>query len=93
MATILLGTRNKLEVAAADVLGFLMQSKTLKVIIEPEVVAALAVLAENINTAIADVDNSVKTPWNFSVDEKTLDNLRAVWPALLNFMSSIGVKI
>ena len=92
MASVLISIENKVEVAAADVLDFLARSRVVQATVEPEAIAALAVLIGNINTTISTAKESAKAPWNLSLDGQTAYDLYAVWPALIRFMNSLGIR-
>ena len=93
MAGILVDIEHGVEVAAADMLKFLMQSQAAAVKMEPGVLAAFAVLLGAMQTALTAVGESASTPLNITLDAQTAVDLRAIWPAVEKFAAALGVKL
>jgi hypothetical protein len=93
MANILLGLEHGVEVAAEDILKFVsgVLSATSKV--EPGAIAGLGVLLGVVAKTLGDLNGVVANPLNFSLDAVTVQDLRAVWPAVVQFAGSIGIKL
>ena len=93
MANILLGIEHGVEVAAEDILKFVTGTLSVGTKVEPGVVAGLGVLLGTVAKAIGDVKGVVANPLNFSLDTTTVKDLEAVWPAVVQFAGSIGIKL
>ncbi len=91
MANILVNIEKGIEIAAEDALKWLSgANKALHA--APEVVAALATLIAAVEKPLADVAVAAKTPLNISLDIHTVQDLKATWPAVKQFLASFGVK-
>ncbi len=91
MANILVNIEKGIEIAAEDALKWLTgANKALHA--APEVVAALATLIAAVEKPLADVTLAAKTPLNISLDIRTVQDLKATWPAVKQFLASFGVK-
>jgi hypothetical protein len=42
---------------------------------------------------LGDVSGVVANPLNFSLDAATIQDLKTVWPAIVQFSGSIGIKL
>jgi hypothetical protein len=93
MANILLGIEHGIEVAAEDVLKFLSGVKDLSSKVNPDAIAGLGVLLGTVTKAMEDVSAAAANPLNFSLDAATVQDLKAVWPAVVKFAASIGIKL
>jgi hypothetical protein len=93
MANILLGIEHGVEVAAEDILKFVGGALSIGNKVEPGVVAGLGVLLGTVAKALGDVNGVAVNPLNFSLDAATVKDLEAVWPAVVQFASSIGIKL
>jgi hypothetical protein len=93
MANILLGIEHGVEVAAEDILKFVTGALSIGSKVEPGVVAGLGVLLGTVAKALGDVNGVAANPLNFSLDAATVKDLEAVWPAVVQFASSIGIKL
>ena len=93
MANILLGIEHGVEVAAEDVLKFVSGAKVATSKVAPDVVAALGVLLGTVAKTIGDVNGVVANPLNLSLDAATIQDLKTVWPAIVQFAASIGIKL
>lgn len=91
MANILVNIEKGIEIAAEDVLKWLSgANKALRA--APEVVAALATLIGALEKPLADVAVASQTPLNIALDIQTVRDLKATWPAVKQFLGTLGVK-
>lgn len=93
MANILLSIEHGVEVAAEDVLKFVSGIAKITSTIEPNAIAGLGVLLGAVTKALADVSAAAANPLNLTLDATTVQDLKAVWPAVVQFASSIGIKL
>ncbi len=91
MANILVNIEKGIEIAAEDALKWLTgANKALNA--APEVVAALATLIAAFEKPLADVSGVAHSPLNIALDIQTANDLKATWPAVKQFLGSLGVK-
>jgi len=93
MANILLGIEHGVEVAAEDVLKFVTGAVAAGNKAAPGVVAGLGVLLGTVAKTLGDANGVVSNPLNFSLDAATIQDLKAVWPAMVQFAGSLGIKL
>ncbi len=93
MANILLGIEYGIEVAAEDILKFVTCAVAVSNKAEPGVIAGLGVLLGTVAKALGDIDGVITNPMNFTLDAATIQDLKAVWPAIVQFAASIGIKL
>ena len=93
MANILLGIGHGVEVAAEDLLKFVSGAVVASNKTEPGVVAGLGVLLGTVAKTLGDINGVVANPLNFSLDAATIEDLKAVWPAMVQFAGSLGIKL
>ena len=93
MANILLGLEHGVEVAAEDVLKFVSGAVVAGNKATPGVVAGLGVLLGTVAKTLGDINGVVANPMNFSLDAATIQDLKTVWPAIVQFAGSIGIKM
>lgn len=93
MANILLSIEHGVEVAAEDILKFVSGVTNLSSKIEPNVVAGLGVLLGAVTKTLGDINGAVENPLNFSLDAAAVQDLKAVWPAVVQFAGSLGIKL
>ncbi len=80
-----------IEIGAEDALKWLTgANKALHT--APEVVAALATLIAAIEKPLADISGVAANPLNIALDIQTVNDLKAAWPAVREFLTSMGVK-
>ena len=92
MANILVNIEKGIEIAAEDALKWLTNAnKTLQA--APAVVAALATLLGAVEKPLSEVAGAVANPLNIALDVETVTDLKAVWPQVLSFLATIGVKL
>jgi hypothetical protein len=91
MASIVLNIEKGIEIGAEDALKWLTgANKALRT--APEVVAALATLIAAIEKPLADITGVAANPLNISLDIQTVNDLKSAWPAVKQFLTSMGVK-
>ena len=91
MANILVNIEKGIEIAAEDALKWLTgANKALRA--TPEVVAALATLIAALEKPLADVALASQAPVNIALDIRTVQDLKATWPAVKQFLATFGVK-
>jgi hypothetical protein len=86
----------KVEVAAADILKWLSAGGKIVTKIEgmePQVAAALGVVFSAVNTAVANVGSAAAAPANIQLDQAALASIKAVWPDIQAFFTSLGIKL
>jgi hypothetical protein len=93
MANILLGIEHGVEVAAEDLLKFVSGAVVASNKAQPGVVAGLGVLLGTVAKTLGDINGVVANPLNFSLDVATIEDLKAVWPAMVQFAGSMGIKL
>ena len=93
MASILVNVEHGVEVAATDVLKFLTFVQTVSAKLEPGAVAALGVLLGATELALTATKAAAAAPLNIPVDLETVEDLRAVWPAVVAFAQALGIKL
>lgn len=93
MANILVNLEHGIEVASTDVLKFLTSSQALSAKVEPGVIAALGVLLGATQTALTGVSAVGAEPLNITLDLETIANIKAMWPAIVNFAQALGIKL
>ena len=91
MANILVNIEKGIEIGAEDALKWLSgANKALKA--TPTVVAALATLIGAVEKPIAEVAGVAANPLNIALDIQTVNDLKAVWPEVHQFLATLGVK-
>lgn len=91
MAKILVNFEKGIELAAEDALRWLSKAQT-ALTAAPGVVAALATLIATIDKPLLDISGVAANPLNIALDVQTVNDLKAVWPQVKNFLASLGVK-
>ncbi|KAA6455846.1 hypothetical protein DYQ86_26770 [Acidobacteria bacterium AB60] len=91
MANILVNIEKGIEIGAEDALKWLSgANRALKA--APAVVAALATLIGAVEKPLGDVAAVSANPLNIELDIRTVQDLKAVWPEVKIFLTSLGVK-
>ena len=91
MANILVNIEKGIEIGAEDALKWLTgANKALQA--APEVVAALATLVAAVEKPITDLAGAAANPLNIALDIQTVTDLKAAWPQVKAFLSTLGVK-
>ena len=92
MANILVNIEKGIEIGAEDALKWLIGAgKALHA--APEVVAALGTLMGAVEKPLADLAGAAQNPLNIALDVQTVNDLKAAWPAVRQFLASLGVKL
>ncbi len=91
MANILVNIEKGVEIGAEDALKWLTGANT-ALRAAPEVVAALAILIGAIERPLADITGAAANPLNIALDIQTVNDLKAAWPAIKRFLTTLGVK-
>jgi hypothetical protein len=91
MANILVNIEKGIEIAAEDILKWLTGADR-ALHAAPQVVAALATLIAAIEKPLVDIDCAAKNPLNISLEMQTVRDLKAAWPAVRQFLATLGVK-
>jgi hypothetical protein len=93
MANVLLNLEKGIEVAAEDALKFLTGAEATATKLEPAVVSGLGVLLGAVSTGLSDVSSAASASGlNIALDIQTATALKAIWPAIETFATSIGIK-
>ncbi len=92
MANVLVSIEKGIEIAAADALKWLTSAdKALH--ISPTTVAALGTLIGACEKPLAELSGAAANPLNIALDIQTVTDLKAAWPEVSAFMTTLGVKI
>ena len=91
MANILVNIEKGIEVGAEDVLKWLTGAEKVMQA-APAVVAALAIMAATMEKPLAELAGAAANPLNIPLDIETATDLKAAWPQVKAFLSSLGVK-
>jgi hypothetical protein len=90
--TALVTVAKDVDLAATDVLKVLANVEKKS----PAAVAALGVLLGAVGKAVSDVQTGAQTPAdlvNVSFDSATFADLKAVWPDVVSFAATLGIKL
>lgn len=91
MANILVNIEKGIEIGAEDVLKWLTGAE--KVLhAAPAVIAALATLIAAMEKPLAELAGAAANPINIPLDIQTAKDLKAAWPQVKVFLSSLGIK-
>ena len=91
MANILVSIEKGIEIGAEDALKWLTGAdKALHA--APEVVAALATLIGAVEKPLVDIAGAAENPLNIALDIQTVKDLQSAWPAVKQFLGTLGVK-
>jgi len=92
MANILVSIEKGIEIGAEDALKWLTGAdKALHA--APTVVAALAALLGAVEKPLTDMVGVASNPLNIILDVQTATDVKAVWPQVKEFLSSLGIKL
>jgi hypothetical protein len=92
LANVLVSIEKGIEIGAEDALKWLIAvGKPLRA--APAAVAALAILAGALEKPLAELAGAAANPLNVPLDLQTAMDLKAAWPEVKAFLSSLGVKI
>jgi hypothetical protein len=91
MANILVSIEKGIEIGAEDALKWLTRADhTLQA--APTVVAALATLIAAIDKPLTEMAAAAANPLNIALDIQTVRDMKAAWPQVKQFLSTVGVK-
>jgi hypothetical protein len=91
MANILVSIEKGIEIGAEDALRWLTGAdRALKA--APAVIAGLAILLAAVEKPLAEATAVSANPLNIPLDLQTARDIRAVWPDLKQFLTTLGVK-
>jgi len=91
VANILVNIEKGIEIGAEDVLKWLTGAgKVLHA--APAAIAALAILVGAMEKPLAELAGAAANPLNIPLDIETAADLKAAWPEVKQFLSSLGVK-
>jgi hypothetical protein len=91
MANILINIEKGIEIGAEDALKWLTGAEK-AIHAAPSVVAALATLIGAVEKPLVDVAVAAENPLNIALDIQTVNDLKSTWPAVKQFLGSLGVK-
>ena len=91
MANILVNIEKGIEIAAEDCLKWLGKAQGV-ISAAPGVVAALATLASALDKPLLELSSAAVDPLNIALDIQTAADLKAVWPDVKAFLTTLGVK-
>jgi hypothetical protein len=91
MANILVSIEKGIEIGAEDVLKWLMGAERV-IHAAPAAIAALATLIVALEKPLAELAGAAANPINIPLDIQTAKDLKASWPQVKAFLSSLGVK-
>lgn len=92
MANILVSVEKGILVGASDVLKWLAGANRTIAGAAPSVVAALGTLIGELDKPIGDLAAAATNPLNITLDVQTAQELKAVWPDVKQFLTTLGVK-
>jgi hypothetical protein len=91
MANILVSIEKGIEVGCTDVLKWLAGAG--KVIsAAPSVIAALGTLVAALDKPVSELAAAAENPLNLQLDLQAAQDLKAVWPEVKQFVTTLGVK-
>jgi hypothetical protein len=91
MANILVNIEKGIEIGAEDALKWLSGTGN-ALHAAPEVIAALATLVGAVEKPLSELAGAAANPLNIPLDVQTVNDLRAVWPDVKQFITTLGVK-
>jgi hypothetical protein len=91
MANILVNIEKGIEIGAEDALKWLTGANR-ALTAAPAVVAALATLIGAVEKPMAELAGAAANPLNIALDIQTVTDLKAAWPEVKTFLSTLGVK-
>jgi hypothetical protein len=93
MANILITIEKDVQVGASDLLKFITGANK-QLGAAPQVVAALGVVLGAVSTAVTTGEGAVAASGlNIALDEAELTAIKAVWPDVVAFLATLGVKV
>lgn len=91
MANILLNIEKGIEIGAQDALKWVAGADR-AVKAAPSVIAALGTLIGALDQPLTDLAAAATNPLNIALDIQTAHDLKAVWPDVKQFLTTLGVK-
>lgn len=92
MANILVSIEKGIEIGAQDALKWLAGAdRSLNA--APAVIAAIATLIGALDKPLADLAGAAANPLNIALDIQTVRDMKAVWPEVRQFVTTLGVKL
>jgi hypothetical protein len=91
MANILVSIEKGIEIGAEDALKWLAGANR-ALTTAPTVIAALATLVGTVDKPLADLAGAASNPLNIPLDIQTARDIKAVWPEVKQFLTTLGVK-
>jgi hypothetical protein len=91
MANILVNIEKGIEIGAEDCLKWLGKAQG-AISATPSVVAALATLVTAVEKPLVELSGAAANPLNIALDIQTATDLKAVWPQVKAFLTTLGVK-
>ena len=92
MANILVSIEKGIEIGAQDALKWLAGAdRSLKA--APTVIAALATLIGAVEKPLSEVAAAATNPLNIPLDIQTVRDIKAVWPEVRQFLTTLGIKL
>lgn len=93
MANILVNIEKGVEVGAGDLLKFMSGAQS-KLTAAPQVIAALGVVLGAVNAAVVSAEGAAASSGlNIALDEATLAEIKALWPDVVKFLATLGIKV
>jgi hypothetical protein len=94
VASIFVNIEKGIEIAAEDALKFITGGASKVESAGPDVVAGLGVLAGAVEKALSDVASGASNPAQLVLAlPADISDLKAVWPAIVTFLGTLGVKV
>lgn len=91
MANILVNIEKGIEIGVEDALRWLAgTSQALSA--TPAVIAGLATLVSAVEKPLEELAGAAANPFNIALDVETVKDLKAVWPDVKQFLTTLGVK-
>jgi hypothetical protein len=93
MANVLVSIEKGVEVGASDLLKFITGANK-QLGAAPQVVAALATVLGAVSTAVTAGESAVASSGlNIALDQAELAAIKAVWPDVVAFLGTLGIKL
>jgi hypothetical protein len=93
MANIFVNIEKGIEVAAEDVLHFIAGADK-ALALTPAVVAGLGTILGAVSTAVTASESAAQgSGLNIALDQAAWTDIKAIWPDIVAFAKSIGIKL
>jgi len=93
MANALVTIEKDVEVGAAKLLGWITRGANVTATAGPKVIAGLGTLLETLDNVLSDTQIAAAAPANLSLDAQALADVKAVWPDIKAFLTTLGIKL